>query len=56
MDTADRNYIKAHLGDKWWRMNNLYMVENEQGELVRFKLRPVQEFLFKNMWWLSGVL
>ena len=56
MDTADRNYIKAHLGDKWWRMNNLYMVENEQGELVRFKLRPVQEFLFKNMWWLNDVL
>ena len=56
MDTADRDYIKAHLGNKWWRMNNLYMVENEQGELVRFKLRPVQEFLFKNMWWLNDVL
>ena len=55
-DLPDRAYIKAHLGNKWWRMNNLYMVENEQGELVRFKLRPVQEFLFKNMWWLNDVL
>lgn len=56
MDSQDRDYIKAHLGNKWWRMNNLYMVENEQGELVRFKLRPVQEYLFRNMWWLNDVL
>ena len=49
-------YIKAHLSDKWWRMNNLYKIENEVAELVQFKLRPAQEFLFKNMWWLNDIL
>ena len=39
-------YIRARLSDKWWRMNNLYMIENEQGKLVRFRLRPAQELLW----------
>ena len=37
-------------------MNNLYMIENEQGQLVRFQLRPAQELLFKTMWWLNIIL
>ncbi|WP_421180351.1 terminase [Aeromonas enteropelogenes] len=49
-------YIRSKLGDKWWRMNNLYMIENEKGQLVRFRLRPAQELLFKTMWWLNIVL
>ncbi|ABK38903.1 large subunit terminase [Aeromonas hydrophila subsp. hydrophila ATCC 7966] len=49
-------YIRAKLSDKWWRMNNLYMIENEQGELVQFKLRPAQELLFRTMWYLNIVL
>ncbi|WP_421173978.1 terminase [Aeromonas enteropelogenes] len=48
--------IRDKLGDKWWRMNNLYMIENEQGELVRFRLRPAQELLFRTMWWLNIIL
>ena len=55
-DTADRDYIRAHLSDKWWRMDHLYMIENEQGELVQFKLRPVQRLLFTLMWWLNDIL
>lgn len=49
-------YIRSKLSDKWWRMNNLYMIENEQGKLVRFRLRPAQELLFKTMWWLNIIL
>jgi len=51
-----REYIRARLSDKWWRMNNLYMIENEQGQLVRFRLRPAQELLFRCMWWLNIIL
>ncbi len=51
-----RDHIKANLGDKWWRMNNLYKIENEQGHLVQFKLRPAQELLFRCMWWLNIIL
>lgn len=49
-------YIRSKLSDKWWRMNNLYKVENEQGELVQFKLRPAQELLFRTMWYLNIIL
>lgn len=49
-------YIRSKLSDKWWRMNNLYMIENEQGQLVRFRLRPAQELLFRTMWYLNIIL
>jgi hypothetical protein len=49
-------YIRSKLGDKWCRMNNLYKVESEQGELVQFRLRPAQERLFWTMWWLNIIL
>lgn len=35
-------YIKAHLSDVWWRLNNLYKIVNEDGELVTFRMRPAQ--------------
>ncbi|MGF1727063.1 terminase [Photobacterium nomapromontoriensis] len=43
------DFIKTRLSNKWWRLNNLYKVENEDGELVTFKLRPAQALLFKKM-------
>ncbi|EOI6423808.1 terminase [Yersinia enterocolitica] len=42
-------YIKVHLSDVWWRLNNLYKIVNEEGELVTFRMRPAQRELFKNM-------
>lgn len=42
-------FIKSHLADPWWRLNHLYKVENEYGELVIFKMRPAQYALFRNM-------
>ena len=55
-EKEQREYIRARLSDKWWRMNNLYMIENEQGQLVRFRLRPAQELLFRTMWYLNIIL
>lgn len=49
-------YISANLANKWWRMDNLYMIENEQGQLVQFKLRPAQRLLFACMWYLNIIL
>ncbi|PSU62378.1 terminase, partial [Photobacterium phosphoreum] len=43
------DYIKQRIGNKWWRLNNLYKIENEDGDLVTFKLRPAQALLFKLM-------
>ncbi|PXW43475.1 hypothetical protein DFO54_111161 [Erwinia sp. AG740] len=42
-------FIKSRLGDPWWRLNNLYKIENEYGELVKFRMRPAQYALFKAM-------
>ena len=55
-EQAQMAYIRSKLSDKWWRMNNLYMIENEQGKLVRFRLRPAQELLFRTMWYLNIIL
>nr|WP_074374539.1 terminase [Vibrio spartinae] len=48
--------IRTRLSDKWWRLDNLYMIENERGELVRFRLRPAQKSLFQVMWYLNIIL
>lgn len=45
----DYSYLVENLGDKWWRMNNLYKIEDENGQLVTFKMRPAQEQLFREM-------
>ncbi len=48
--------IQSKLSDKWWRLDNLYKIENEKGELVTFKLRPAQRLLFEVMHWLNIIL
>ncbi len=35
-----------NLSDKYWRMNNLYWIVTEEGDRVRFKMKPEQEELF----------
>lgn len=42
-------YIYSMLSNRWWRINNLYKIENEKGELVTFKMRPAQILLFNLM-------
>lgn len=49
-------YIKAHLSDVWWRLNNLYKIVNEDGELVTFRMLPAQRELFKNMHYRNIIL
>lgn len=49
-------YIKVHLSDVWWRLNNLYKIVNEDGELVTFRMRPAQRELFKNMHYRNIIL
>ncbi len=55
-DTDALQAIEARLADKWWRMDNLYTIENERGELVPFRLRPAQRRLFEVMHWLNIIL
>ncbi|AGG58046.1 large subunit terminase [Vibrio phage douglas 12A4] len=44
-----RRFIKLVVKNPWWRMENLYKIQDENGDKVTFKLRPPQRQLFKNM-------
>lgn len=37
-----RSTFQKNLKSKWWRINHLYKVKNEKGQVVRFKCRPLQ--------------
>lgn len=50
------DYIRQHLADPWWRLNNLYKIENEKGELVTFRMRAAQRELFECMWTMNIIL
>lgn len=41
--------VDARLVDREWRLNNLYYVINEDGQLVKFRMRPAQMELLRNM-------
>lgn len=41
MDTAD-----TRLNDRWWRLNNLYWIENKEGHLQRFQPNWAQTELY----------
>ena len=42
--------LEVKLRDVKWRINNLYYIRDESGARVKFRMRPVQEYLFDNLW------
>lgn len=47
--------LKEKLGDRKWRINNLYFIKDEQGRKVQFKMNPIQEFLHDHLWFFNIV-
>lgn len=45
--------LQEHLEDRYWRLNNLYYILDEQGSKVLFKMNIVQEILYLALWWLN---
>ena len=41
------------LGNRFWRLNHLYYILNEQGEKILFELNRVQQILYFALWWLN---
>lgn len=41
--------IIEKLGDRWWRLNNLYYITDKFGRRVQFKLNEVQADLDDNL-------
>lgn len=48
--------IDPRLVDRVWRLNNLYSVIDEEGNLVKFKLRPSQVYLLSNLHYKNIIL
>ena len=44
------------LQDPWWRLTNLYFIQDKYGHKVRFSPWPEQIDLYRNMWYLNIVL
>lgn len=44
------------LGDRTWRLNNLYWITNEKGERVQFRLNWAQQEMYKTLHYLNLIL
>ncbi|MEI7340461.1 terminase [Pectobacterium brasiliense] len=55
-EAQQRLFILSKLSNPWWRLNNLYKIENEKGQLVTFRMRPAQRRLFKQMHYRNIIL
>ena len=49
--STTQEILQTHLEDRYWRINNLYYIRNEQGVKTQFVMNDVQELLYRNMWW-----
>ncbi len=48
-EAEQRLFIMTKLSNPRWRLNHLYKIQNEKGELVTFRMRPAQRQLFRSM-------
>ena len=48
--------LDARLADRVWRLNNLYWVVDEDGNLMQFKLRAAQMYLLENLHYKNIIL
>ncbi|MEE3649465.1 MULTISPECIES: terminase [unclassified Brenneria] len=55
-EAQQRLFVLSKLSNPWWRLNNLYKIENEKGQLVTFRMRPAQRRLFQNMHYRNIIL
>lgn len=51
-----RRFLKLVYSNPWWRLENLYKIQNEEGDKITFKLRPPQRALFQNMHYRNIIL
>lgn len=46
----------SRLGNKLWRLNNLYKIRNKNGELIKFTLNRAQAHYHENKWFRNLIL
>lgn len=52
-NSAEYKRVKAQMGDERWRLNNLYWVQNEDGEEMPFVQNEPQQWYYDNRWYLD---
>lgn len=45
--------VKAKLGDRLWRLNNLYYIKDDKGNKILFRLNEAQQYLYDNLWFFN---
>lgn len=55
-ELAAEKVIAARLGDRSWRLNNLYWIEDQNGTKRKFRLNWAQRTFYASMWWLNTIL
>jgi hypothetical protein len=50
------NLLRNSLSDTYWRMNNLYYVLDVNGNKVKFRFNPVQEYIWREQWYKTVIL
>ncbi|RJQ58025.1 MAG: terminase, partial [Desulfobacteraceae bacterium] len=53
---AEYQFLKAHLSDRLWRLNNLYWIIDPFGQKVKFVMNWAQLRLYETMWFLNIIL
>jgi hypothetical protein len=48
--------VIERFNDKWWRLNNLYYILDQDGRKVRFQCNPLQEKLYWDFWYWNLIL
>lgn len=56
LDSRELDELVAILGDRWERMNRLYLIQDEKGHTLRFRPNLVQTYLEDHLWWLNLIL
>lgn len=48
--------LRAMVEDQEWRLNNLYWIEDKEGNLVRFRMKPAQRKFYHRMHYRNEIL
>lgn len=48
--------LEKRLDSRRWRLDNLYYITNEAGEVLQFKMKYAQKLLFLGMWYCNIIL
>jgi len=48
--------LEEKLGDRWWRLNNLYYITDKKGNKIKFVPNEAQTYLYNNMHYFNVIL